>query len=502
MSEGRDQGSGLERVPTGVHGLDEVLKGGLLRGGVYIVHGPSGVGKTVLGNQLCFHHVERGGKALYVTLLAEAHSRMLQHLSPMAFFKPEVIPERLYYMSGFRLLEEESLPGLLQLLRREMVAYGASMLILDSLVAVEESAGTTRAFKKFIHELQVHSAMTGCIVVLLANPSATARERPEHTMVDGVIELGEDTDAYRSERMLSVTKLRGGPSLRGRHSFSISEKGLLVHPRLEARFKRPSTEDKYAGKSTSTGVPALDRMLGGSIGVGTMTALLGSSGSGKTSLGLSFLNGSSREEPGMLFSFFETPPRILEQSSNTGLQLRRLVDEGQLEMVWQAATEHRLDALAQRLLDRVEARGVRRLFIDGLEGFEASALHPERMRTFFTALGNELRVRGVTTLYSVEIPQLFGPSIDAPFQGMSAIVENLILLRLVELESRLIPVISIAKTRDGERDSTLRKLYISGEGIGLSEPLEEVEGLLTGYARRPAKAPAPRGGASKRETRR
>src|SRR5690606_29141779 len=46
---------GLQRLPTGVDGLDTVLGGGLFRGVTYIVQGPPGVGKTILGNQCCFH---------------------------------------------------------------------------------------------------------------------------------------------------------------------------------------------------------------------------------------------------------------------------------------------------------------------------------------------------------------------------------------------------------------------------------------------------------------
>ena len=43
----------LSRMPTGIAGLDTVLNGGFLRGGIYIIQGPPGAGKTILGNQVC-----------------------------------------------------------------------------------------------------------------------------------------------------------------------------------------------------------------------------------------------------------------------------------------------------------------------------------------------------------------------------------------------------------------------------------------------------------------
>jgi hypothetical protein len=41
----------IARVPSLVPGLDAVLRGGFLQGGVYMVQGPPGAGKTVLGTR-------------------------------------------------------------------------------------------------------------------------------------------------------------------------------------------------------------------------------------------------------------------------------------------------------------------------------------------------------------------------------------------------------------------------------------------------------------------
>ena len=68
---------------------------------------------------------------------------MLQHLAPMSFFDESVIPESLYYVSGFRMLEDEGLKGLVNLLRREIKGQRASLLVLDGLVAAEEAAART-----------------------------------------------------------------------------------------------------------------------------------------------------------------------------------------------------------------------------------------------------------------------------------------------------------------------------------------------------------------------
>src|SRR5215207_1133695 len=101
----------IPRVETGVPGLDTVLAGGLFRGGVYIIEGSPGSGKTTLGNQICFHRAHAGESTIYITLLAEAHTRMISHLRQMEFFRPELIPSSIYYISAFKVLEGNGLDG-------------------------------------------------------------------------------------------------------------------------------------------------------------------------------------------------------------------------------------------------------------------------------------------------------------------------------------------------------------------------------------------------------
>ena len=73
----------LERVPTGIPGFDTILQGGFFRGGVYMVLGRPGAGKTILGNQICFGHVAKGGRAIFLTLLTESHGRLIAQMSTL-----------------------------------------------------------------------------------------------------------------------------------------------------------------------------------------------------------------------------------------------------------------------------------------------------------------------------------------------------------------------------------------------------------------------------------
>jgi circadian clock protein KaiC len=149
-----------------------------------------------------------------------------------------------------------------------------------------------------------------------------------------------------------------------------------------------------------------------------------------------------------------------------------------------------LDELAHRLLEAVRRRKVKRLFIDGLGGFLESAISPQRVSRFFSCLTNELRALGVTTIFTMEVPEITGPVIRVPATGLSALLENLIFLRFVERGSSLHRLVSVHKVRDSGHDPSLREFFITDRGVHIGEVFSGVEGVTTGVAREPASAAA------------
>ncbi len=475
-----DRGEALERVPSGIAGLDTILKGGFFKGGLYIIQGAPGAGKTILGNQICFNHAAGGGQALYVTLLTEYHARMMQHLSVMSFFEAARIPDQLAYLNGLSVLRDEGLGGLLVLLRREIVARGASVVVLDGVVSVQPITGDGEAFNQFVHDLQAIVIAADCTLFMLTSAHG-ASMTPEHTMVDGIIELTEQPMGWSTESVLRIIKFRGGGFLRGRHAFKITNDGIIAHPRIEALLARPSQPDQGSVGRVPSGVEQLDCLLGGGLPAASTTMVMGPSGVGKTTLGLQFLSASTADEPGLLFGFYETPVRIDAKIAEVARPLRALVDSGIVAMHWQPPTDDLLDAYGERLLAAVREQRTQRLLIDGLGALnDAAGADAARMGNFLTSLINELRVLGVTTLCTLEMPGIVGPSVRTPLGDLSTLAENLILLRYVELRSRLHRLISILKVRDSRFDSTLHEYATTRDGLLIEQSPESAERILAG----------------------
>ena len=486
----------VRRLSTGSPGLDTVLNGGWIHGGTYMVSGPPGTGKTILGNQLCFSHVAGGGRAVFVTMLSESHGRMMTHLRRMRFFQREFIGTSLHYVSGYATLKAEGLDGLARLLYRSVREHQASVLVVDGMLAVQESAGTALAFREFLHALGVHNALAGCTTLVLTNRHELASD-PQFAMVDGVLVLELQRWGLKAVRTLEVTKLRGEAQLTGQHTFEINTQGLVIYPRLESLYPTPPEEAQEPGLPAAArrrgfGLPRLDQMLTGGLPALSSTLLLGSPGSSKTLLGLHFLaQGAQQAEAGLYYGFMETRPRLLAKADGVGLALRPAVDSGRLVLETHAAVEALPDMHAHALLARVERHQVRRLVLDGLGSFLLQSMEPRRTLDFITALTNALRSRGVTSLLVQSTQELPGLPLDLKLRGLESLVDNVVLLRCVELRSQLYRMLSILKMRESDYESALREFSISTRGIHLAEDSSSAEAILTGKARPTRARPPP-----------
>jgi circadian clock protein KaiC len=455
----------IERLRSAVPGFDQILGGGLLRTGVYIIQGLPGCGKTILANQICYGHVAEGGSAVYVTLLAESHSRMIQHLSTLSFFDVKAFPDKLAYISAFHDLESGGLKGLMGVLRREMRIRKVGVLVLDGLVAASEGSSDLD-LKKFVHELQSIAVLQDCTVLLLTSGNIH-RMAAEHTMVDGLIEVEDRLFDVRSERSIQVRKFRGAGPLRGKHGLRIDNDGISVFPRIESVY-RSATPDAMREEVTTSGIASLDALLTiRGIPKASSTVAIGSTGTGKTTMGLHFLHASTADEPGLHLSFFEGPDRLRTKARSLGLALETLESSGAVELMWQAPGEAMLDEIAARLLAAVGRRGVRRLVIDGLSGFLESAVYQERLNRFFSCLVNELRNRCVTVLMTLETRDVVSSVISMPW-GVSGIVDNLFFLRFVHDEGEVERLLTIIKMRDTDYQAGLRRLHIDSQGMHIA----------------------------------
>jgi circadian clock protein KaiC len=479
------RGSGPERVQTGIPGLDAVLQGGLLRGASCLISGEPGTGKTTLGNQLAYHVAENDGVALFVTVVAEAHDRMLMHLAGFDFFSPEVVGRRVHYLSLVHQLGEGGLAGALSEIRRLVRVHGASLLVIDGAARFEGFAASRQEYRSFVAQLIAELAIFDCTTVLLAQPGPTGEAMHGiETLVDGIIMLEDRSIGVRDTRLVRVTKLRGSSPLRGLHEFAIGGSGVEVYPRLEATPIKVRPERPSRQRRLPTGIAGLDSILQGGLLTGSTTLAAGPSGIGKTTLGLHFVaEGAHRDEQGMIASFGEAPERLVFKADALGLDLSDHVNAGRVQVLWQPMSDHPLDAWAGEVVANVAARQPQRLMIDGLTELARLTTFGDRLPAFLAALTHVLRAHGVTTVITAETLTAEAAGLEIPFPDAVATLDNALLLRYVEPRSRLHRLISVLRVRESGFDPTVREFAVTDHGIEVASTGSSAESVLADVAR-------------------
>jgi circadian clock protein KaiC len=455
-------------VTTGVAGLDEILGGGLVKGGLYLIEGMAGAGKTILSTQIGFHRVNQGDPVLYVTLIAESHSKLLAHLKGMSFYDADAISDKMLFVSGYHELMRDGLNGFLSLIASTIKTHRPRFMVIDGFRSAREFSSTELELSQFIHELSAFVTAAGCTTLVLA-PLSGNEPHPEHTLVDGLIELNRFNTGMRRAREIEVHKLRARDHLLGRHFFKITADGLVTFPRLEARalMLEPASDLKAR---LPFGLPDFDAMLGGGVVKGSTTTLIGPSGIGKTLMALKFLEaGVDAGERCVYFGFYESPARLVGKAESVSIKLADAVEDGRLIIDWQPAVELAIDELAARLVALVKRTGASRLVVDGIEGFHDSANRVERFGLFLNALTHRLRQANVTTLLTEELPLYADMGHGAGSIRASAMTENIVLLRYVETSTSLYRIISIVKLRESAHDPSIRRFIIDENGLHLTD---------------------------------
>jgi circadian clock protein KaiC len=302
---------------------------------------------------------------------------------------------------------------------------------------------------------------------------------PELGIADGLLLLANTRQELTAVREFEVRKLRGADYVTGRHFFEIGADGLRFYPRVRAPAAN-ADQHLALGDRISTGVAGLDDMLRGGLPSLSSTIVEGGTGTGKTLLGLQYLmEGARRGEPGLLLTFEETPAQLRWIAGAFGWDFSDLEARGLLVVRYTSPVELLTDRFLDLARQEIENMGARRVTLDSLSALSLSVTSERRFRELVYALTRHFRALGVTLLMTVEIAELLG-SAQITGHGLSSIADNVILLRYVEIETRLVRAISVLKARGTTHANELHRLTIDGTGPRVGLPFEDLRGVLTG----------------------
>ena len=229
----------------------------------------------------------------------------------------------------------------------------------------------------------------------------------------------------------------------------------------------------------SSGVPGIDAMLGaGGYYGGASVLVSGTSGTGKTIFGASFVDAAcKRGERAIFFSFEESKEQIIRNMRSVGIDLQAHVDAGLLCFEGARPTLFGLEmhlTLMNRTIERIAPSVVVVDPISALRG-PTSEVHAMLLR-----MVDLLKVKGITTVFT----NLTGPEgADRTDHGLSSLMDTWVGLHHAEANGERNGVLFVLKSRGMSHSNQVREYSITNAGIVLVDAYVGPAGVLTGSAR-------------------
>ena len=469
--------SGPGRHPTGVPGLDLLLHGGLVTGNAYAVQGGPGTGKTLLG----LHFVscpQPEGHRLLVTM-GEDIDRLRNHARLLGIALDgvdtlDLSPRNCTHALAYRLVSPTETDF---------------HLVMNQLIETVRRLTPVRIFVDFARTLRLltpdpylYRLAMMSILRLFSDAGATTLVAAEQVagetedlayMVDGVIEVASRPVLATMDRTIRVIKTRGSGFIGGQHSMRIGPGGVEVIPRILSSVMQPGP-GSFA--TESTGLPDLDRLLGGGIEQGSTTLLTGASGTGKTTIALQLvLARCIRGHRCLVFTFDEEPEIMARRMDNLGLDPAPLIAAKSMVLRKIEPYIYSADEFEDILRKEVEGEDTRTVMIDSTAGFRP-AIRDDPLVSRLHGICKYLQSKGVTTLLTTEISALgFVPSVTD--QSFSYLVDNVILLRHWDTPAadgrlELRKLMLILKKRMSSFDRTVQEVEFGPGGIRILGPVK------------------------------
>lgn len=481
-------------IHTGIAGLDNLFHGGIPRGNILLVEGAAGTGKTLLGMEFIYRGITEYNEPGIIITFEVAPKKLVrdalgfgwnlealqqQNKLKIIFTSPQVLSQELRAADSLLLEAAE------QMKAQRIFIDGISLL---RTVPNELNNGGTGAdigcYRAILQQL-LEGLQRENLTAMLSHEVTTVEQQAfalevTEFLTDTVIVLRREPKRRSTHRTLEITKSRGQDFDGGQHTLRISSgKGLDVYRRVQTppRDLHKQKQPTSSNRQSVIGSEPLDELFGGGVFDGSVTMVVGISGSGKTVMGTQLLlEGAKSNKRGLMVSLDEHPEQVMRNAETLGLDLRQHLDSGTIQFFYDCPRELELDVHFAHITRVVEEHKIERLIVDGLTSYMSALEDEQEYREFFHALVSFSKDRLMTTFLSYENPELFGVNQYMPEFPVSSIVDNIVLLNFVELGNTLHRAITVAKSRGSSNQFATREFTIGPGGITVA-PVDPTKAL-------------------------
>ncbi|HIE31591.1 MAG TPA: circadian clock protein KaiC, partial [Methanosarcinales archaeon] len=196
------------------------------------------------------------------------------------------------------------------------------------------------------------------------------------------------------------------------------------------------------------------------------------------------LDGARQGDPGLIVSFEESAAQLRRNASSFGWDIGELEEKDLLRILYPSNGEVYSGESLLQIRDCIEKFGVKRVLVDSINGF--ADMSPDRDgEEYVRKTSRYLKSNNITTIFVNETRDLLG-SKQITENGTSYMMDAVIMLRYVEIESELRRAISVLKIRGSAHDTGIHEVKIAGEGVTVitdETSFERYEDIFSGAPR-------------------
>ena len=453
-----------DRLHSGHPPLDEILGGGLPANGISIIMGLPGTGKTIIAQQYTFHNARPDRPAVYFSTLSEPREKIVRFGQTLDFFDAAAVGRSVFYEDLGQVAAREGLEGVGDHVAAVLKERRPGLVVIDSFKALHVLADGEGEFRQFLHQLAGRlTAFPAGVLWVGEYGAGEAAVSPEFAVADAIVELAAVPLGQREKRFLHIRKLRGSGFRSGQHGYRLTSGGLRLFPRLAditAADGYPLNDNRV-----TTGIPALDVMLGGGLWPGSCTMIAGPAGSGKTIMGLHFIYGGAEDgERGIIATLQENPTQLNRMLSGLDWPLAHPA----VEVLYRSPVDIYIDEWVHDLLEAAERTQARRVLIDSLMDLQVAAVDETRFREFMYSLAQRFSRQGITLFTTYETSDLYAAGRLSEF-AVSHLADNAVMLNYHREQGAMSRSLAVVKTRASSHDLVMRQFSISSGGISISD---------------------------------
>ncbi len=218
----------IERIKTGIPGLDEILSGGIPKDSLFLIAGPAGVGKTVMCVQIVYNNILQGRKAVFVSF--DEGKKLIRYMKSFGWDLEALINEGKLALLDFIAIKERGVSDYVNIMLQKIREMNAEIAVIDSITTLVLSMPEP-AEARIIIDLLRRMKPPGTTIIATANMSMGSKKigvGVEEIIADGVILLKRYFYKGEQRIKLIVMKLRGSDHSRKFHEVLITNKGVEV----------------------------------------------------------------------------------------------------------------------------------------------------------------------------------------------------------------------------------------------------------------------------------